>query len=802
VILEKSMESLAHRVIIVTSLILAFWFLAIGCGRGVDGGKIAVRSRTARAGGTAEQTAVLNVSSGRASDTASAKAKPKWQDATAPVEERVTDLVSSMTLEEKASQVYWRGAALPRLKIPRYHWWNEALHGVVRDEPTTLFPAPIALAATFDPDLMKQVATAIANEARGTAKYEGDIPAHRGLTLWSPTVNMARDPRWGRTAEGYGEDPWLSSRMTVAYVTGLQGDIPGRFKAAALLKHFPANNEDRARLYARHAVSERALRDYYFAPFEAGIREANSALILTGYDGNNDVPAACDPWLLKTVLRGEWGFTRATVTDVCTHTNLLDPKLHHWSRTAADACADQLSAGTDIIADDLPDGVLAAAIVEAIQKGLLKEADLDRAVKGMFDIRFRLGYFDPPKSDPYRKITHSVVACSAHRERARQAARESIVLLKNGPAASGKLLPLDVAKVKKIAVLGPFADRTDVGPYGSTPVGGKINRDAKGKFVFDSHAVGPVAGIINPIDGIRQRCGNRVEVLAPPSSLLAAKSADGGASQLAAELKAARKSEVVIATVGLWGATDESEGMDRETIEIPPAQTEWLKRVHEANPNVVCVVHVGSPLAMTWIAEHVPAMVLYWNPGQEGGHALADVLFGGYNPAGRLPITFYRSDDQLFPLYYYELFTDIRRGGRTYLYLNQKPLFPFGHGLSYTTFDYANLRLSRDKLAENDTLVVRVDVKNSGLMDGDEVVQVYVHNACSRYYQPIKQLRGFLRVHLKSGESRTVEIPVPVKNLRYWDVLKKSYVVDRGDYDVLVGASSADIRLTGRFSTL
>jgi beta-glucosidase len=256
----------------------------------------------------------------------------------------------------------------------------------------------------------------------------------------------------------------------------------------------------------------------------------------------------------------------------------------------------------------------------------------------------------------------------------------------------------------------------------------------------------------------------------------------------------------VIATIGLWGADEDHEGMDRTTIEIPPAQTEWLKKLYEVNPNIVCVVHVGSSLAMTWAADNTPAIVNYWYPGQEGGHALADVLFGDYNPAGRLPITFYYSDDQLFPLYYYEIFTDIRRGGRTYMYLKGQPLYAFGHGLSYTTFEYSNLRLSKDKVTDKDAVRVSVDVKNIGPIDGDEVVQVYIHNACSKYYQPTKQLKGFSRMRLKSGETKTVSIAIPVKNLHYWDVIKKCYVVDKGEYDIIVGGSSSDIRLRGKLS--
>lgn len=882
-----------------------------------DGGVVSFKPEstvTVRGG----QPGVLSVASLRIGP---AKRPPlaKWQDPKLPVEKRVDDLVSQLTMEEKASQVFWNSAPIPRLGIPGYHWWNEALHGIMRDEPATLFPTPIALAATFDPALIRKMAVAIGDETRATAVREGDIPEHRGLTVWAPTVNMARDPRWGRTAETYGEDPLLSSRMTVAFVTGVQGDIPGRYKAGALLKHFPANNEEISRPYARHAVSERALRDYFFAPFEAGIREANAALILTGYDGNNDVPAACDPWLLKKVLRDEWGFTRATVTDVGTPSNLMNKNLHHWSTGLPEACADQLVAGTDIIADfSKGNPEVTAAVIEAVKKGLCSEADLDRAVKGMFDIRFRLGLMDPAESDPYRNIPRSVIGSPEHIELARQTSRESMVLLKNQPVEKGaSLLPINLEKVKKIAVLGPYADRTDVGPYNATPIGGMVtplmgirervgdkaqvltapaslqvvsscapvgpaflvSEDAQGKrvpglkaeyfsrpepgikpdlvrqdeqinFVWGEKPVqteafsarwtgklipektGPCMLRLTYDDGARlyldgkqliNAWGAHAETSSDVNVVLQAgqeydlrieyQNLSGGGAirfewssatcdnpQLAAELDAARNSDLVIATIGLWGGVEEHEGMDRTSIEIPAAQTEWLKRLRAVNPNIVCVVQVGSSLAMTWVSENIPAILNYWYPGQQGGHALADVLFGDYNPAGRLPITFYASDDQLFPMYYYELYVDITRGGRTYLYQKDKPLYPFGHGLSYSTFEYSNLKLSADKLTDKDTLTVSVDVKNTGPVAGDEVVQMYVHNTGSRYYQPIKQMEGFSRIALKPGETKTVNLPLKIKDLHYWDVIKKGYTVDNGDYEIMVGASSEDIRQQAKFT--
>jgi len=700
---------------------------------------------------------------------------PDYLNQDLPFERRVNDLVGRMTLEEKVSQMKDVAPAIERLGIPEYNWWNEALHGVARSGLATSFPQAIGLAATWDDSLIFQMATVISDEAR--AKHHeyvraGSRQRYQGLTFWSPNINLFRDPRWGRGQETYGEDPFLTGRLAVQFIRGMQGDDPKYLKTVATVKHFAVHSGPEPERHSFDAVvSERDLRESYLPHFAAGIREGGAYSLMCAYNRVDGKAACGSDMLLEGILRGEWGFSGYVVSDCGAIDDIY--LRHKVVATGAEAAALAVKTGTD-----LECGRVYTNLVDAVKQGLITEQEIDTAVKRLFLARFKLGMFDSPDRVRWAQIAYGVLDRPTHRELARRVARESIVLLKN----AGGVLPLrkDLAT---LAVLGPNADqwRMLLGNYNGMP-----------------------ADPVTPLRGIREAVGRETRVLYARGADLADgfPGTDGPsvpAETLAVEaVKAARQADAVVLFLGLTARLEGEEmrvelegfrGGDRTRIDLPAAQERLLERIVAVGKPTVLVLLNGSALAVSWAQQHVPAIVEAWYPGQAGGTAIADVLFGDYNPGGRLPVTFYKSVDDLPP------FDDYRMEGRTYRFFKGTPLYPFGYGLSYTSFAYKQLRTSAGTLRADDTLTVRVDVTNTGQREGDEVVQLYVRHLGSRVTRPREDLRGYRRVTLRPGETRTVQFPLVAASLAYWNPDSHRWVVEDEPVEIAVASAAADLRL-------
>lgn len=665
---------------------------------------------------------------------AASEQKAVYLDASQPVGERVADLISRMTLAEKVTQLRNKAPAIPALQVPEYDWWNECLHGVGRAGIATVFPQAIGLAAMWNTELMAQIANAISDEAR--AKHHEalrqDVHArYTGLTYWAPNINIFRDPRWGRGQETYGEDPYLTARMGVAFVKGLQGDDPHYLKLVATPKHFAVHSgpeADRHRFDAE--VDAYDLNDTYLPAFAACIKEAGAASVMGAYNRTNGEPCCASPTLLQRILRDKWGFTGFVVSDCGAIGDIY--RHHQVAPTPEAAAAMAVRAGCDLECGDVY-----RHLPSAVEQGLITEAEIDTALTRVLTARFRLGMFDPPEHVPYARIPIEVNDCPQHRVLTLQAARESIVLLKNDPWGKGHpLLPLQ-RKLKRIAVIGPNADVVDVllGNYNGTP-----------------------SAFVTPLQGIRAKVGSDTEVVYAAGCPLNSKDTSG----FAEAVQVAKTSDVAVVVLGLSprmeGEEGDSDG-DRDNLDLPGVQEELLQAVHATGTPVVLVLLAGSALAINWAQEHIPAIVLAWYPGEEGGTALADVLFGDYNPAGRLPVTFYKSVEQLPP------FTDYRMDGRTYRYFRQEPLYPFGFGLSYSAFDYSDLRINPTVAAAGSVVEVVATVKNTGTCAGDEVVQLYITHRNGAKRLPLRQLQGFTRIHLQPGQQQQVRFALQPEQL-------------------------------------
>jgi beta-glucosidase len=708
--------------------------------------------------------------------TAGAQA-PAYQNQNLPFAERVNDLVGRMTLEEKVSQMTDVAAPIPRLGVPEYNWWNEALHGVARSGLGTVFPQAIGFAATWDDSLVYRMASVISDEAR--AKYQeylrtGSHKRYQGLTIWSPNINIFRDPRWGRGQETYGEDPYLTGRLAVHFIRGLQGNDPKYFKTIATVKHFAVHSGPELDRHQFNAtVSERDLRETYLPQFEMGIRDGGAYSLMCAYNRVGGKAACASDALEKGILRGEWRFPGYVVSDCGA---IDDIYLHHkLAATAAEAAAVAVRTGTD-----LDCGRVYPNLVQAVKQGLITEAQLDTSVKRLFLARFRLGMFDSPDRVRWQRIPFSVLDQPAHRALALQVARESMVLLKN----QGGVLPLR-KDLGTIAVIGPNANEPEMllGNYNGTP------RDP-----------------ITPLRGIRDAVGARTRVLYARGSDLAPGTpplgfgAPATADALEAEaVQTAQQADAVVLMLGLTARLEGEEmpvevpgfkGGDRTSIDLPAPQQRLLERIVAVGKPTVLVLLNGSALAVTWAQDHVPAILEAWYPGQAGGTAIADVMFGDYNPGGRLPVTFYRDTKDL------PAFADYRMADRTYRFFKGTPLYPFGHGLSYTTFGYRNLRVSGAARRASDTVVVRVNVTNTGSRAGDEVVQLYVQHVGSEVARPVKELKAYTRVTLRPGQTRTVSLPLAAKSLAYWNAARHQWVIEPDSVKLVVGPSSADARLT------
>jgi beta-glucosidase len=689
---------------------------------------------------------------------------PPYKNPNLPIETRVNDLVSRMTLEEKVRQMQNAAPAIPRLDIPPYDWWNEALHGVARAGYATVFPQAIGLAATWDTKLMHEVADVISTEAR--AKHhefvrQNKYARYEGLTFWSPNINIFRDPRWGRGQETYGEDPYLTARLGVEFVKGLQGDDPRYFKVIATPKHYAVHSGPEPERHGFDAKAyERDLRETYLPAFRATIVEGKAYSVMCAYNRTNDEPCCANKRLMTDILRGEWGFNGYVVSDCGAIRDIWQG--HKFVNSEAEAAALAVRAGTDLTC-----GNEYVTLLDAVKKGLITEAEIDTSLKRLMTARFRLGMFDPPEMVPYARIPFSQNDTPEHRALALQSARESIVLLKN----ASRTLPLP-KNLKSISVIGPNADAPEVlwGNYNGRP-----------------------SRLITPLAGIKNAVSTNTKVVYAPGSAIAGESPQ--AQQMIEEaVKAAREAEATVLVLGLSARLEGEEmkvevpgfrGGDRTDLSLPQAQEELLKAVVATGKPVVVVLLSGSALAVNWANDHAPAVLQAWYPGGEGGVALADVLFGDYNPAGRLPVTFYKSVDQLPP------FTDYSMQGRTYRYFKGEPLYPFGYGLSYTKFAYSNLRVKSVKAGE--PAKVEVNVTNAGEREGDEVIQLYLTDVAASAPVPIRTLVGFERISLQPREKRIVTFTITPRQMSLIDNNDKR-VIEPGEFAISIGG------LRGRFA--
>ncbi len=706
------------------------------------------------------------------------KEPPIWRDPSKPLKARAEDLIRRMSLAEKVAQLQGGQSGAPRIErlgLPAYNYWNEALHGVANNGVATVFPEPTGGASTWNPELLRQEGTVIGVEGRAkfndyASQHNGDSKWWTGLDYWTPNINIFRDPRWGRGQETYGEDPYLTGVMAAEFIKGIQGDDPDYMLAMACAKHYAVHSgpeADRHRFNAQ--PSERDLYEMYLPQFETAVRQGHVAGVMSAYNALNGVPCSASAFLLTDLLRKQWGFDGYVVSDCDAIRDVWSQRLHNYVKTPEEAAAAAVKAGCNLCC-----GGGYNALVRAVQQKLVSEKEIDEALYRTLWIRLRLGLFDPPEKVPYSKYTIKDNDTPEHGQVALEVARQSLVLLKNDG-----ILPLDRSKYKRIAVIGP-------------------NGDCKSMLEGNYH--GSASHPISILDGIKRLAGPGIEVtfaLGSPNTTSRRTAAwsqqDNTTNRPLEELKAealavAEKADLIIYAGGLTPA-QEGEGLDRDSIELPECQQTLIKALHEKGKPIVMVNCSGSAVALPWESENLPAILQAWYPGQSGGQAVAEVLFGDVNPSGHLPVTFYRATADM------PAFADYSFSNRTYRYFTGRPLFAFGHGLSYTKFTYQDGKLASGKVPVNGTAKVSFKLENAGARDGTEVAQVYYRHVNSKVPQPRLVLCGFSRVPLKRGESRTVTIEVPTTHLRYWDTEKKQYVVEPGGYEILIGAASDDIRL-------
>ncbi|HEV2455491.1 MAG TPA: glycoside hydrolase family 3 C-terminal domain-containing protein [Verrucomicrobiae bacterium] len=710
---------------------------------------------------------------------AEAVGRPLYLNPSEPLEKRTQDLISRLTLDEKAMVLDHIGPDVKRLGI-----WadqhNQCLHGVQWSRPTTMFPVSIAMAATWNPALIREVATAISDEARAIYNLWHQQPdvkvEHKGLIYRAPVINMTRNPYWGRNNECFGEDPFLTGRIGVAYVQGVQGDDSKYLKLVATLKHYAAYNIETHRHSNSAKVSDRMLYEYYLPHFRDCIVEGQAQSVMASYNAINGVPNVINHKLLTEILKNQWKFEGFVVSDMGGIGAMINGFTNGKMKDKV-AVADALNAGCDFDDDDYWKQIPAA-----IRDGLLSEARLNDALYRLLHNRLRLGEFDPPEMVPYNKISPDVIGSSIHRTLALALAQESMVLLKNHK----NFLPLEKSKLKRIAVIGPHADMFTPGGY-------------------SGRADHPV----NPLQGIKNRVMPATEILYAKGCGIGGEHRfqQGNANTMPAiatnedtfikeAANIAQRADVAIVYVGTTEGI-ETEGRDRTSLGLPGRQEDLIKAVYTANPKIIVVLLNAGPLTIPWVKQHVPAIVEAWWNGVEGGNAIADIIFGNYNPAGRLPYTVYASESQVPPQDEYDI-----TKGFTYMYLHGKPLFGFGHGLSYTTFKYSHIKLSSRRINSDGQITVSVKVANTGKREGDEVVQFYVRELHPSVKRPDKELREFRRIHLKAGETQDVAITIPAAKLAYYDEDQQRFRVNPGTFQVMVGASSNDIRTKTAFEVI
>ncbi|TAJ11082.1 glucan 1,4-alpha-glucosidase [Marinilabiliaceae bacterium JC017] len=823
-----------------------------------------------------------------------------FQDACLPLEQRVDDLISRMTLDEKVSQMQDVAPSIDRLGIPAYNWWNESLHGVARAGAATSFPQAIGLAATWNPELIQEMADVISTEAR--AKYNNSIKngqygRYQGLTMWSPNINIFRDPRWGRGQETYGEDPYLTARMGVAYVKGLQGDDPDYLKVVATPKHYAVHSgpePDRHRFDAY--TNPKDLWETYLPAFEATVKEANAWSVMSAYNRYLGQSATASPLLLTEILRNKWGFKGYVVSDCGAVYDIY--KFHNIVPTAEEAAALAVKAGCDLNC-----GNVYNQLSKAVEQGLITEEEIDVSLKRLLMARFKLGMFDPIDKMPFSEIAYSENEAPAHQKLALEVAHQSMVLLKNDQST----LPLS-SSIKKIAVIGPHANDRQfmMGNYFGTPthrttilegIKNSVSKHTKVVYhkgcdlVFDGLLWDGIPDVRYGKKKVKAEYFNNMDLEGAPSvtqtvsyidfdwggaspveplpkkgwsvrytaSITPAESgafhfeahAVGGHSKVYINNRLAYDSqtsndklnaseEIVLrkgkkydlkveyqcnnewisscqvrwntpamhntdqmlrdvstadAIVFVGGISPRLEGEempvevdgfhggDRTHLKLPPVQLELLKKLKAAGKPVILVLTSGSAMAINWCNAHLDAIVQAWYPGQAGGQAVADVLFGKYNPGGKLPVTFYSSVDDLPP------FNDYHMEGRTYRYFRKKPLYPFGHGLSYTAFSYSKPIVTKTTFQSGERIKVSVTVTNSGRFDGNEVVQLYVKDQEASVPVPLKSLKRFERIKLKKGESQQLTFELDADDFSLVDMAGVKRL-EPGAFDIFIDGSS------------
>lgn len=686
--------------------------------------------------------------------------KPVFRDVKVPMEKRVSDLLGRLSLEEKISLLGYRSKAVPRLNIPAYNWWNEALHGVARAGQATVFPQAIALAATFSDSLIGQIGDAISTEAR--AKYNLSTAMDRrlqymGLTFWSPNINIFRDPRWGRGQETYGEDPFLTAAIGSAFVKGMQGDHPVYLKTAACAKHFAVHSGPEEGRHSFNAiVDEKDLRETYLYAFKKLV-DAGVESVMCGYNRLNDQPCCTYDQLLRQILRKEWKFKGHIVTDCWALEDIW--ARHKVMKNSVEVAAAALKAGINLDCSNM----LQDDLMKAYDQKLVTAADIDTALAAILRTQFRLGFYDDKSAVPFSKLGAESVHNKKHVDLSRKAAQQSMVLLKNDKG----LLPLESQRYKSIMVLGPNAGSLD-------------------PLVANYH--GMSGSMVTFAEGITEAAGPATAVQYDQGSDYKDTTRFGG-------IWAAGESDIAIAVIGLTPVYEGEEGDaflaasggDKLTLDLPAPHIKLLRELRKKGKPVVAVVTAGSAVDIAAIEPYADAIILAWYPGEQGGAALGDILFGKVSPSGRLPITFYRSLNDLPP------YDSYATAGRTYRYFGGAVQYPFGFGLSYSSFAYTWSR-EPQKTEGNKSIEFSVTVENTGAMQADEVVQVYVQYP-SLERMPLKELKGFKRITLSKSGRRTVKFSIPVTELQKWDARRGGWMVYPGEYRLLVGSSSGDIRL-------
>ena len=802
--------------------------------------------------------------------------------------ERLADMINLMTVDEKIKQLTNESDSIPRLGLHNYNYWSEALHGVLASGATS-FPQAVAMGASWDPELVHQVASVISDEARAL-----NVSTGKGLTYWSPTINIARDPRWGRNEESYSEDPYLLSQMGVAFVKGMQGDDPYYLKTVSTPKHFIANNEEERRHTGSSDVDMRSLFEYYLPAFHQAIVEGKAYSIMGAYNELNQVPCNANTFLLTDLLRHNWGFQGYVVSDCGAILDMVYN--HHFFKTFAEAAARSILAGCDLNC-----GVTYRRdLKEALNKGFLEVKDLDTALTRVLSARFRLGEFDPPDAVPYSSITKDKLDSKENRNLALEVAQKSIVLLKNNG-----ILPLNKNEIKSIAVIGPNAADAQLGIYAGFPnvqvsplegikekaaargikvdykMGCAINNESlipiepkyfaevkgtnktgmKGEYFNNMNLSGkpvltridsmvnfnfgtnsPAPGLpedhfsirwkgkiiptqtvhhigISTDDGGRLYLNGKllindwrdhseiphsVEVELMPGKeydvefdqydnglgAVARLTWDLGQKDFDEAKKVAAKNDAVILVVGTSPDISREE-LDRTGIELPEVQMDLINEIASINPNIIIVLVNGGPIALAGIEKKAKGIVEAWYDGEFGGKAIADVLFGDVNPGGKLPETFYASTKELPPMSDYDLINH----PRTYMYFNKPVLYPFGYGLSYTQFEYSNLKLNSEQIKEDGDVEFQFSVKNTGKVKGDEVAQIYVHDVDASIKVPINQLKRFERVTLTPGESKTLSFKIPASEFSFYSTKTNDFKIEPGQWEIQIGSSCKDIRL-------